>query len=108
MIHQWGSPDLEITNDLATREFKYLISIAFLAGFFSFLKGYSFTVSNEKLTFRLRSKVFRNMLYMDAGWFEIKGNNVGALCTRLSEDASLVQGVTLTHLHYNIAYFLWQ
>lgn len=33
----------------------------------------------------------------EMGWFDLKENGVGALCTRLSTDASLIQGVK-THI----------
>lgn len=38
--------------------------------------------------------MFRQMLRQEIGFFDRTENGVGALCTRLSSDASSVQGVS--------------
>lgn len=48
--------------------------------------------SGEYLTLRLRSMSFKAMLRQDIAYFDDHDNNVGSLCTRLSTDASQVQG----------------
>lgn len=58
-----------------------------------FTKAYLFGISGENLTMRLRYMGFTSMLKQEIGWFDDKKNNVGALMTRLSTDASNVQGV---------------
>ncbi|XP_060590153.1 ATP-dependent translocase ABCB1-like isoform X2 [Ruditapes philippinarum] len=57
-----------------------------------FLQGYMFGRSGETLTMRLRSMSFRAMLRQEIAYFDDHDNSVGALCTRLSTDASQVQG----------------
>lgn len=54
-----------------------------------------FAISGEELTIRLRHLVFRAMLKQEMGWFDESKNSVGALCSRLSGDASAVQGVNM-------------
>jgi hypothetical protein len=53
-----------------------------------------FAISGENLTKRLRIKAFKSMLSQEIGWFDDKNNNVGTLSTKLSTEASAVQGVT--------------
>ena len=53
-----------------------------------------FTVSGENLTARLRSLSFGAMLRQEIGWHDDEKNSTGTLTTRLSHDASQVQGVS--------------
>ncbi|XP_023931974.1 multidrug resistance protein 1-like [Lingula anatina] len=71
-------------------------SMMFLAlGGVSFIgvlvNSYSFGVSGEKLTKRLRLKTFDNILRQDIAWFDDPRQATGALTTRLATDASLVK-----------------
>ncbi|KAG5894748.1 hypothetical protein JTB14_032638 [Gonioctena quinquepunctata] len=54
---------------------------------------FSFGIAGERLTLRMRKKTFNAMLNQEMAWFDRKENGVGALCARLSGDASSVQGV---------------
>ena len=51
-------------------------------------------ISGENLTMRLRKKAFKAMVEQEIGWFDVQRNSTGALCSRLSNDASKVQGAT--------------
>lgn len=51
-------------------------------------------VSGEKLTLRLRSKVFSKLLNQEMGYFDLEGNSLGALTALLSSEAGLVKGLT--------------
>lgn len=64
----------------------------------SYLQVYSFTVSGEGLTSRLRFLTFKAMLRQEIGWFDEERNSTGSLTTRLADDASKVQGATGTRL----------
>jgi ATP-binding cassette subfamily B (MDR/TAP) protein 1 len=44
---------------------------------------------------RLRGELFESMVQQEVAWFDNKSNNSGALCARLSGDASSVQGVSI-------------
>lgn len=59
-----------------------------------FFKIFLFAVAGERMTARIRSLMFRQMLRQEIGFFDRKDNGVGALCTRLSGDASSIQGVS--------------
>lgn len=93
VIKNWGLPDTAETRWAAHMGGVMFLALAFLAGGSSLLKGVAFSMSGERLTFRIRSGIFKAMMFQDVGWFEQKQNHLGALCTRLSEDAALVQGV---------------
>lgn len=54
-----------------------------------------FGIAGEKMTERLRYQAFEAMLRQEIGWFDDKSNATGALCARLSGDASAVQGVSI-------------
>lgn len=53
-----------------------------------------FGIAGEKLTMRLRQKMFESMLKQEMGWFDNKENGVGTLCAKLSGEAASVQGAT--------------
>uniref|UniRef100_H2ZPC0 Bile salt export pump n=1 Tax=Ciona savignyi TaxID=51511 RepID=H2ZPC0_CIOSA len=53
-----------------------------------------FAKSGMELTVRLRKKAFKAMLRQDIAYFDDHRHSSGALCTRLSMDASRVQGCT--------------
>lgn len=55
---------------------------------------YSLGMSGERLTMRIRRKMFRAMLSQEMGWYDDKVNGVGAICARLSGEAASVQGVS--------------
>lgn len=59
-----------------------------------FLQGLLFAKSGMELTVRLRKKAFKSMLRQEIAYFDDHKNSTGALCTRLSSDASRVQGCT--------------
>ncbi|XP_054722663.1 ATP-dependent translocase ABCB1-like [Uloborus diversus] len=60
----------------------------------TFLQIFMFTVAGEKLTSRLRKMVFENIITQDISFFDQPTNSVGSLCSRLTSDASSVQGCT--------------
>ena len=57
-------------------------------------QGLMLGISGENLTMRLRKKAFKAMVEQEIGWFDEQRNSTGALCSRLSNDASKVQGAT--------------
>ena len=72
-----------------------LISLCYLGtGIGAFLQTFMLALAGEKLTFRLRIQTFRSILWQKIEWFDRQENSVGALCNRLSSDASAIQGAT--------------
>uniref|UniRef100_H2ZPB5 Bile salt export pump n=1 Tax=Ciona savignyi TaxID=51511 RepID=H2ZPB5_CIOSA len=62
--------------------------------FIAYCSEVSFLFSGMELTVRLRKKAFKAMLRQDIAYFDDHRHSPGALCTRLSMDASRVQGCT--------------
>nr|QST14979.1 ABCB1-1 protein [Diaphanosoma celebensis] len=95
----------EVLNSLSNenaedaREQADFYSLLFLiagivTGLAAFAQSYSFSIAGEHLTSRIRVLVFRTIIKQEIGWFDQEDNSVGALCARLSGDASSVQGAT--------------
>ncbi|CAF1379240.1 unnamed protein product [Adineta ricciae] len=59
-----------------------------------FFQNYLFGYSGGALTKRLRLEIFSHILRQDVAYFDQSENNTGALCTRLSTEASAVQNAT--------------
>ena len=86
--------------------FQIFLGFAFGIGIGSFLQIFMLTLAGEKLTFRLRILTFRSILRQKIEWFDQLENSVGALCQRLSSDASAIQGVTGSRLGYLVQVFV--
>ncbi|CAG2104143.1 unnamed protein product, partial [Medioppia subpectinata] len=74
------------------------VAMGIIAGIASFLQIYMFGLCAERLTMRLRKGVFTAMLKQEVAWFDERDNSTGALCSRLSSDASSVQGAAGSRL----------
>ena len=70
------------------------LAVAVAAGLALFFQAYSFGVSGQRLTLRLRDMTFRAYLKQEVAYFDDHKNSTGALCTRLSTDAGAVHGAT--------------
>ncbi|XP_063931284.1 ATP-dependent translocase ABCB1-like isoform X2 [Zophobas morio] len=70
----------------------FFVIIGIVTGVATFLQMYYFSIAGEKLTLRIRAKMFRAMLSQEMAWFDRKDNGVGALCAKLSGEAASVQG----------------
>ena len=53
-----------------------------------------FSLSGERLTERVRKEAFKAYLRQDIHFFDDPANSTGALTTRLSIEASAIQGVS--------------
>lgn len=54
------------------------------------LMYWTFGVCGQRLALRLRMMLYRAILYMEIGWFDLEKNSSGVLTTRLAADASQV------------------
>ncbi|XP_040579247.1 ATP-dependent translocase ABCB1 isoform X1 [Lepeophtheirus salmonis] len=76
----------------------YFLLVGIIVGFSMFMQIFMFSLSGELLTTKLRIKAFTAMLNQEVGWYDESVNSTGALCSRLSADASAVQGATGSRL----------
>ncbi|KAI6195927.1 Multidrug resistance protein pgp-3 [Aphelenchoides besseyi] len=82
------SADFNTQNTINGIAFGVLGAVACICTFFS---GYLFGMTGEKLTMRLRIRVFTNILGQDGAFFDSPRNSTGKLSARLSSDAPNVQ-----------------
>lgn len=75
--------------------------VGIVSGLTMFMMALMFSISGEKLTIRVRKETFSAILRQEIGWFDEKANNTGALCARLSLDASKIQGVRSKPFSYD-------
>ena len=68
--------------------------IGIVVGIAMFMQIFMFSIAGEYLTMRMRTFAFEAMLRQEIGWFDLPENSTGALCSRLSADASAIQGVS--------------
>jgi ABC-type multidrug transport system fused ATPase/permease subunit len=70
------------------------------------LKIACLTAAGERLTKRLRQLLFRSLVFQDVGFFDMPGNESGALCARLSTDTTKIQhvwgGAIGTYIHAGV------
>ena len=94
--------------------FKYIYSCgALISSFvalnpFNYFQTFLFAISGEALTQRLRAKIFRLLLRQEVAYFDKSENSTGALCTRLSTEASAVQGVSVSKLEIDFICFIFK
>lgn len=89
-----GQPEAEDIEEQLDFYVLMFLALAFGAGLGAFLQIFMFSYAGEHLTFRLRKLTFRSVLRKRIEWFDSPENSVGALCARLSNDASAIQGAT--------------
>ncbi|XP_059172799.1 ATP-dependent translocase ABCB1-like [Physella acuta] len=71
-----------------------VIAAAVVSAVVRMLQGYCFSRSGALLTARLRGLTFASIINQDMDYFDLPNNQVGALATKLSGDAAMVQGAT--------------
>ena len=70
------------------------VAMGIFTGFGAFLQSYMFSIAGESLTSRLRGLTLQSILSQEMAFFDLHENSVGSLCSRLSSDASNIQGAT--------------
>ncbi|ELU04466.1 hypothetical protein CAPTEDRAFT_135774, partial [Capitella teleta] len=94
ILASFGTTEEDKMEDDATFYSLMFLLIGIVAAISFFLMSAMFAVSGQNLTMRMRDLTFKSLLKQDMSYFDDHHNSVGALCTRLSNDASAVQGAT--------------
>ncbi|UJR37712.1 hypothetical protein I4U23_030407 [Adineta vaga] len=90
----FGEQDIDKANIL-TRNYVLIIFFTGVAGgLCQCISSVAFSKSGEALTMRMRIMSFESMLRQEIGWFDREENNLGALVTQLSSDASSLKGLS--------------
>ncbi len=88
-----AEPDDQQESDV--RLYTYVIFLIGVGGAIcQFISSVALGKAGEELTMRMRVLSFKSMLRQEIGWFDLDENNLGALVTRLSSDASALKGFT--------------
>ncbi|CAF0800398.1 unnamed protein product [Adineta ricciae] len=81
--------------NILTRNYVLVIFFTGVAGgICQCISSIAFSKSGEALTMRMRTMSFGAMLRQEMGWFDREENNLGALVTQLSSDASSLKGLS--------------
>lgn len=68
-------------------------SLAIVSMIVNLLQHYNFAYMGEQLTKRIRMRMLEKILTFEAAWFDEEQNSSGALCSRLSNEASMVKSL---------------
>lgn len=78
------------------------IAVGICTFIFSVLQHYNFGVMGEHLTKNVREATMEKILTFEIEWFDQEDNNTGAVCSRLSKDASMVRSLVADRLAFLI------
>ncbi|WMV57476.1 hypothetical protein MTR67_050861 [Solanum verrucosum] len=67
------------------------LGMAFITLVLNVLQHYNFAVMGERLTKRVRERMLSKMLTFEVGWYDKEQNSTAAICSRLTDDASVVR-----------------
>lgn len=82
----------EIQGRIRTYSFIFsLLSLASLT--LNLLQHYNFAYMGERLTKRIRLRMLEKILSFEAAWFDEEQNSSGTVCSRLSNEASMVKSL---------------
>eukprot|EP00121_Abeoforma_whisleri_P001805 Awhi_evm1s1615 len=81
-------------DDEVTKWVIVFVGVGFVSGVGNFLGPWASGVAGERLTRRIRLESFKKIIHQPIHWFDHPQNSVGILTTRLSQDATLVRGLT--------------
>ncbi|KAF5458968.1 hypothetical protein F2P56_022960 [Juglans regia] len=70
-----------------------LSSLTLVSLSMNLLQHYNFAYMGEKLTKRIRLRMLEKILSFETAWFDEEQNTSGALCSRLSNEASMVKSL---------------
>ncbi|KAL5572555.1 hypothetical protein UlMin_022152 [Ulmus minor] len=67
--------------------------LSFVSIVLNLLQHYNFAYMGERLARRIRIRMLEKILSFEAAWFDEEQNTSGALCSRLSNEASMVKSL---------------
>ncbi|XP_066148568.1 ATP-dependent translocase ABCB1 [Euwallacea fornicatus] len=88
------SEDVDYVRTETNKYCLYFTLAGVLAMTATFFQMYMFGRAGQKLTYRIRSKMFEALLNQEMAYFDRRDNGVGSLCAKLSNEAASVQGAT--------------
>ncbi|RIA99696.1 P-loop containing nucleoside triphosphate hydrolase protein, partial [Glomus cerebriforme] len=92
VINAFAEPKDELRKDANFWSLMFLI-VGIIIMVSSFVQGFCFGVSGENLVLRIRLMLFAAILRQDISFFDKENNNVGALTSTLSMNATEINGL---------------
>ncbi|THG14798.1 hypothetical protein TEA_007785 [Camellia sinensis var. sinensis] len=93
MISAFFSPSHEEIRSRIRTYCLIFSSLSLISIVVNLLQHYNFAYMGEQLTKRIRLKMLEKILTFEASWFDEEKNSSGALCARLSNEASMVKSL---------------
>lgn len=93
MIAAFFAPSHEEMRARIERYSLVLSSLCLASVVLNLCQHYSFAFMGERLTRRIRLRMLEKILTFEAAWFDEDRNSSGALCSRLSHEASMVKSL---------------
>ncbi|KAA8523169.1 hypothetical protein F0562_009592 [Nyssa sinensis] len=93
MISAFFSPSHEEMHARIQTYSLVFSSLALISIIVNLSQHYNFAYMGGQLTKRIRLKMLEKILTFEAAWFDEEQNSSGALCTRLSNEASMVKSL---------------
>nr|KYP61369.1 Putative multidrug resistance protein [Cajanus cajan] len=87
----------EMRHRIRTYSFIFC-SLSLASMILNLLQHYNFAYMGAKLTKRIRLRMLENILTFETAWFDEEQNSSGALCSRLSNEASMVKSLVADRL----------
>ncbi|KAG9449100.1 hypothetical protein H6P81_009065 [Aristolochia fimbriata] len=76
------------------RDYSFIFSsLCFLSVVLNLSQHYNFAYMGERLTRRIRTRMLEKILSFELAWFDEDANSSGALCSRISDEASRVKSL---------------
>ncbi|XAR67054.1 Xenobiotic-transporting ATPase [Bertholletia excelsa] len=98
MISAFFSPSHEeVRNKIRTYTLIFC-SLSLISIIVNLLQHSNFAYMGEQLTKRIRLRMLKKILTFEAAWFDEEKNSSGALCARLSNEASMVKSLIADRL----------
>jgi len=88
------NPTASTFNDDRNFWMGMFLLLAGAMGIVGFLNKYIYAYLGENLTYTIRSKLFTSIVYKHLAWFDNKERAPGILSNTLSEDITLLNGLT--------------
>ncbi|KAI9191648.1 hypothetical protein LWI28_011381 [Acer negundo] len=93
MISAFFAPShLEMQTHIRTYAFIFC-ALSMISLALNLLQHYTFAYMGEQLTKRIRLRMLEKILTFETAWFDEVENSSGALCSRLSNEASMVKSL---------------
>ncbi|TGZ50017.1 hypothetical protein CRM22_010888, partial [Opisthorchis felineus] len=89
-----AEPAISFTSGAETDGLVHFLEISLFRKVDDGIQGYFFGVVGERLTWRLRDKLFHAVVHQEIGWFDREENQPGVLTSRLATEATCVRNVS--------------